>query len=43
VNLGMEQLDDWRRKCLQDARLRPTRAISAFEHYQHQWFNQPDC
>ncbi|MGQ2965120.1 zinc dependent phospholipase C family protein [Methylophilus sp.] len=42
VNLGMEQLDDWRRKCLQDARLRPTRAISAFEHYQHQWFNQPD-
>lgn len=43
INLGMEQLDDWRRKCLQDARLRPTRAISAFEHYQHQWSNQPDC
>ena len=43
VNLGMEQLDDWRQKCLQDARLRPTRAIRAFEHYQHQWFNQPDC
>lgn len=43
VNLGMEQLNDWRRKCLQDARLRPTRAIRAFEHYQHQWDNQPDC
>jgi hypothetical protein len=43
VNLGMEQLDDWRRKCLQDTRLRPTRAIRAFENYHHQWFNQPDC
>lgn len=43
IHLGMEQLDDWRRKCLQDARLRPTRAISAFENYQPQWFNQPDC
>ncbi|QDC43839.1 zinc dependent phospholipase C family protein [Methylophilus medardicus] len=43
INLGMEQLDDWRQKCLQDARLRPTRAIRAFEHYHHQWSNQPDC
>ncbi|MDP8567658.1 zinc dependent phospholipase C family protein [Methylophilus aquaticus] len=43
VNLSMEQLDAWRSKCLQDARLRPTRAIRAFEQYQHQWFNQPDC
>lgn len=43
IHLSMEQLDDWRRKCLQDARLRPTRAIQAFEQYQHQWFNQPDC
>lgn len=42
VNLGMEQLDDWRQKCLQDTRLRPTRAIRAFENYHHQWFNQPD-
>lgn len=43
IHLGMEQLDHWRQKCLQDARLRPTRAIRAFEHYQPQWFNQPDC
>jgi hypothetical protein len=42
VNLSMEQLADWRHKCLQDARMRPTRAINAYEHYQHQWFNQPD-
>lgn len=42
VHLSMEQLDAWRRKCLQDTRLRPTRAIRAFEQYQHQWFNQPD-
>jgi len=43
INLGMEQLDDWRQKCLQDTRLRATRAIRAFENYQHQWFNPPDC
>lgn len=43
VHLGMDQLDDWRSKCLQDARLRPTRAIVVFEHYQHQWSKQPDC
>lgn len=43
IHLSMEQLDAWRRKCLQDARLRPTRAIQLFEQYQHQWFNQPDC
>lgn len=43
IHLSMEQLDSWRSKCLQDARLRPTRAIGLFEHYQHQWFKQPDC
>ncbi len=43
IHLSIEQLDSWRSKCLQDARLRPTRAIGVFEHYQHQWFKQPDC
>lgn len=43
IHLGIDQLDEWRRKCLQDARLRPTRAIQLFEHYQHQWCKQPDC
>lgn len=43
IHLGMDQLDSWRQKCLQDARLQPTRAIGLFEHYHHQWFKQPDC
>lgn len=42
INLGIEKLEDWRRKCLQDARMHPARAIHAFEHYQHQWLNQTD-
>lgn len=43
VHLHLDQLDAWRRKCLQDARLQPTRAIQAFEHYQHQWSQPSDC
>ncbi len=43
IHLGMDQLDQWRSKCLQDARLRPTRAIRLFEQYHHQWVIQPDC
>lgn len=43
VHLHLDQLEAWRRKCLQDARYQPTRAIQAFEHYQQQWTSASDC